>query len=57
MKKHNPEVKIIVTTGYLEPESKSELLAAEVKEYIYKPYSVDEILAKLQSLLDTPEAR
>ncbi|HUC98440.1 MAG TPA: MASE1 domain-containing protein, partial [Candidatus Polarisedimenticolaceae bacterium] len=57
MKKQNPEVKIIVTTGYLEPESKSELLAAEVKEYIYKPYSVDEILAKLQSLLDTPEAR
>jgi CheY-like chemotaxis protein len=52
MKRQDPRVKIIVTTGYLEPELKSELLAADVKEYIYKPYSVDHVLAKLQSVLE-----
>jgi two-component system, cell cycle sensor histidine kinase and response regulator CckA len=52
MKRQDPRVKIIVTTGYLEPELQSELLAADVKEYIYKPYSVDHVLAKLQSVLE-----
>jgi two-component system cell cycle sensor histidine kinase/response regulator CckA len=57
MKRQNPDVKIIVTTGYLEPGLKSELLTTDVKEYIYKPYSVDEVLAKLPSVLDAPEPR
>ena len=52
LKMQNPAVKIIVTTGYLEPQLKSELFAAEVKECIYKPYSVEEILTRLQSELE-----
>lgn len=31
MKDQNPAVKVIVTTGYLKPEVKSELLGPEVK--------------------------
>jgi CheY-like chemotaxis protein len=50
MKEHNPGVKVIVTTGYLEPALKSELLSAEVKDYIYKPYSLDIVLAKVETL-------
>jgi CheY-like chemotaxis protein len=42
MKKQN-RLKIVVTTGYLEPELKSELLNAEMKDYIYKPYSFDDV--------------
>lgn len=52
MKDQNPGVKIIVTTGYLEPELKLKLLSAEVKDYILKPYSVDAVLAKLEILFD-----
>ncbi len=51
MKKQNPGVNIIVTTGYIEPELKSELFAFGVKDYIQKPYSVDSVLEKLQSVM------
>jgi PAS domain S-box-containing protein len=50
MKEQNPAVKIIITTGYLEPDLKSELFGIEVKDYIQKPYSVDEILEKVESI-------
>jgi CheY-like chemotaxis protein len=49
MKEQNPGVKIIITTGYLEPELKSELFGAEVKAYVQKPYAVDEVIEKLES--------
>jgi PAS domain S-box-containing protein len=52
MKEQNPNVKIIVTTGYLEPELRLELLGAEVKEYIQKPYSVEDVLEKLESAFE-----
>jgi CheY-like chemotaxis protein len=51
MKELNRQAKIIVTTGYLEPELKSELFAFGVKDYIQKPYSVDSVLEKLQSVM------
>jgi len=52
MKAQSPRLKIIVTTGYLEPALKSELFRNEVTEYIEKPYSVENILEKLESALD-----
>ena len=51
MKELNRHARIIVTTGYLEPELKSELFAFGVKDYIQKPYSVDSVLEKLQSVM------
>lgn len=56
MREQNPGVKIIVTTGYLEPELKPELIDAEVKGYIDKPYSVDDVIAKLRAVLNAPGA-
>jgi CheY-like chemotaxis protein len=49
MKEQDRSIKIIVTTGYLEPELKLELFGTGVKDYIQKPYSVDQILEKLES--------
>ena len=51
MKEQNPGVKVIITTGYLQPELKSELLGSEVKAYIHKPYAVDKVLEALESTL------
>jgi two-component system, cell cycle sensor histidine kinase and response regulator CckA len=51
MKKQDPNIKIIVTTGYLEPELKTELFGAGVKEYIHKPYAVDAVLKTVESTL------
>jgi two-component system, cell cycle sensor histidine kinase and response regulator CckA len=53
MKKQDPTIKVIVTTGYLEPELKSELFAAGVKDYIHKPYSVDVVVKTVQSALSS----
>jgi signal transduction histidine kinase/integral membrane sensor domain MASE1/CheY-like chemotaxis protein len=53
MKKQDPNIKVIVTTGYLEPELKSELLGTGVKDYIHKPYSVDTVVKTVQSALSS----
>ena len=54
LKQQNPRVKIIVASGYLEPEMKSQLLKAGVKDYIQKPYTVDDVIKRLQSMCAIP---
>jgi signal transduction histidine kinase/integral membrane sensor domain MASE1/CheY-like chemotaxis protein len=55
MKKQNPGVNVIVTTGYIEPELKSELFKAGVKDYIQKPYFVTHVLQCISQYLKTAE--
>jgi signal transduction histidine kinase/integral membrane sensor domain MASE1 len=52
LKEQNPYVEIIVATGYLEPELKSDLLRAGVKDYIQKPYQIKDVLEKISSIMD-----
>jgi two-component system cell cycle sensor histidine kinase/response regulator CckA len=47
MKRLNHKVNIIVTTGYLEPELKSELFGTGIKDYIQKPYFVTDVLQRI----------
>jgi signal transduction histidine kinase/integral membrane sensor domain MASE1 len=51
IKEQNPEARIVVTTGYLEPALQSELLGFGVKDYIQKPYSVDVVVRTIHSVL------
>ena len=53
LKEHNPAVKIVVATGYLEPELKSEIFRSGVKDCINKPYVVRDVLEKLGSLIQS----
>ena len=53
MKKQNPEVNVIVTTGYIEPELKSELLEVGVRDYIQKPYFMTHVLQRINEYLKT----
>jgi signal transduction histidine kinase/CheY-like chemotaxis protein len=55
LKEQNPGVNIIITTGYLQPELKPELLQAGVKDCIYKPYSIDDLVDKVGSLIEHSE--
>ncbi|MBS4028471.1 MAG: PAS domain S-box protein [Ignavibacteriales bacterium] len=48
----NPKIKVILASGYLEPEIKSELFKAGAKEFIQKPYKHDEILRKVRDVID-----
>jgi CheY-like chemotaxis protein len=52
LKEQNPCVKIIVATGYLEPELKSDLLRAGVTDYVQKPYKISDVLEKLSSTMN-----
>ncbi|MGE5820298.1 MAG: MASE1 domain-containing protein [Deltaproteobacteria bacterium] len=52
LKEQNPRVEIIVATGYLEPELKSDLLRAGVRDYVQKPYQVNDVLEKLTSIMN-----
>lgn len=50
IKREKPGVKVVVASGYLEPELKSQINLAGVKHFLNKPYSLDEVVKTLQSL-------
>ena len=52
LKKLNPSVNVIVASGYISADSKSEIFKAGVKEFIQKPYFPDEVLRKIREVLD-----
>jgi two-component system cell cycle sensor histidine kinase/response regulator CckA len=52
MKSIDPQVKMILASGYLDPDQKSEILKAGVKYFVQKPYSPEELLANIRELLD-----
>jgi CheY-like chemotaxis protein len=51
IRSENPDVKVIVTSGYIEPEMKSEIEDARVK-FLQKPYTPDSVFNALQSLVE-----
>ncbi len=48
----DPAVKIILASGYLDPNLKSNLLRSGAKEFIQKPYSPNLVLRKIREVLD-----
>ena len=53
LKEGNPNVSIVVATGYLEPRMKDELMRAGVKDCINKPYVVKDVIERLGSVIET----
>jgi PAS domain S-box-containing protein len=49
----NPKAKIIFASGYFDPETKSEMFKAGLKNFIQKPYMHDEVLRKIREAIDT----
>ncbi|MBI4418124.1 MAG: PAS domain S-box protein [Ignavibacteriales bacterium] len=52
LKSISPDVKVILASGYLEPDIRSEALKAGVKDFIQKPYFPEEILQRIRMILD-----
>jgi PAS domain S-box-containing protein len=52
IKNENPDVKVVIASGYLEPKLKSEIDRAGVKHFLSKPYKPDEVVRTLQSLIE-----
>jgi PAS domain S-box-containing protein len=53
MKKENPNVKVIVTSGYIEPDLKSKMQHAGVGGFVEKPYNPDVVVRMLCSSFAT----
>jgi PAS domain S-box-containing protein len=48
----NPNARVIVASGYVEPAEKSSLLLAGAKYFLQKPYKPQEILTSVRAVLD-----
>lgn len=48
MKSENPDIRVIVASGYLETEMKTDMDRAGVRDFVDKPYRLSEMLATLE---------
>jgi len=56
VKDENPNVNIIVASGYIEPEFKHKMYEAGVQDFIDKPYAPETVVHTLQALMSRAEA-
>lgn len=56
MKSENPDVRVIIVSGFLEPELRTKLHQAGVQHFLDKPYMLDQMLETIQSLIETPRS-
>jgi two-component system cell cycle sensor histidine kinase/response regulator CckA len=52
IKELNTSARIIVATGFLDPEMKSESSNVGVQHFLYKPYNFKDVLKVVQEVLD-----
>ncbi|MDE3057825.1 MAG: PAS domain S-box protein [Bacteroidota bacterium] len=52
LKEINPAVKMILASGFMEPNDKSEILKAGVKEFVQKPYELSVVFRVVREVLD-----
>jgi CheY-like chemotaxis protein len=52
LQEQNPDVKIVITSGYIDPDLKIKLDGAGVKAVLYKPYRLDQIIGSLQDIVE-----
>ncbi|HLP16871.1 MAG TPA: PAS domain S-box protein [Bacteroidota bacterium] len=52
LREMNPVVKVIISSGYLDKTSKTDMIARGVKDVLTKPYKFDEIQRSIRSVLD-----
>jgi two-component system, cell cycle sensor histidine kinase and response regulator CckA len=56
MKSENPDVRVIIVSGFLEPELRTKMHQAGVQHFIDKPYMLDQLVETIQSLIETPRS-
>jgi two-component system cell cycle sensor histidine kinase/response regulator CckA len=52
MKSENPDVRVVIASGYLDPKVKTEMYRAGVKDFVDKPYMLSELLETLRSSIE-----
>lgn len=54
LKQINPYVKIVLASGFIDADLRSELTGEGAKYFIQKPYQANEILSTLRTIIDKP---
>lgn len=52
LKMLNPQTQMILASGFIEPERRTQFLSEGVKEFIQKPYNLNELLRAVRRVLD-----
>ena len=52
MREYNPELKMILASGYLDPEIRAELTENAQEYFIQKPYDLDDMLKKVREVIE-----
>ena len=53
MRAENPDVKVLLSTGYSRDGKAQEIIDSGIRGFIQKPYKVETLLSKVRSLLDS----
>jgi two-component system cell cycle sensor histidine kinase/response regulator CckA len=54
MKSENPAVRVVISSGFLEPELRTKMQQAGVEHFIEKPYMLDQVVEVIQGLIEAP---
>jgi CheY-like chemotaxis protein len=54
LRKIDPDVKVVVSSGYLDGTTKNELLAMGIKDVLTKPFKIQDINAAIRAVLAAP---
>ena len=57
LKQENPNLSVIVASGYMEPDVKSRMHRAGVEHFIEKPYRLDHLVSTLQRVVEGTKAK
>jgi DNA-binding NtrC family response regulator len=49
----NPEARVLLASGYLDANQKSEILNSGIKGFLQKPYRLQDVLKAVRDELDT----
>jgi two-component system cell cycle sensor histidine kinase/response regulator CckA len=52
LKKINPRVRVLLASGFLDPEIKSDLFDAGASGFVQKPYEAEDVLEKIRGAID-----
>jgi two-component system, cell cycle sensor histidine kinase and response regulator CckA len=54
MREENPDVRVVIASGYLDDESKAKMTRAGIMGFVDKPYLLHELVETLKRLIDAP---
>jgi two-component system, cell cycle sensor histidine kinase and response regulator CckA len=52
MKQEKLDVRVVIASGYLEPKRKADMTRAGVKEFVNKPYRLDDVVSTIQNVIE-----